>query len=36
VSDTVRDLGLALGFEFVEAGARTLKGFHGPSQLFEL
>jgi class 3 adenylate cyclase len=36
VSDVVQDLGAPLGFGFVEAGLRTLKGFQEPSQLFEL
>jgi class 3 adenylate cyclase len=36
VSDVVHDLGVPLGFGFVDAGLRTLKGFGEPSQLFEL
>ena len=36
VSDVVHDLGSALGFGFLEAGLRTLKGFGEPSRLFEL
>ena len=36
VSDVVRDLGGPLGFGFLDAGLRTLKGFQAPSQVFEL
>ena len=36
VSDVVQDLGAPLGFGFIEAGLRTLKGFQEPSPLFEL
>ena len=36
VSDVVQDLGGPLGFRFLEAGLRTLKGFQEPSALFEL
>jgi class 3 adenylate cyclase len=36
VSDVVQGLGAPLGFGFIEAGLRTLKGFQEPSPLFEL
>jgi class 3 adenylate cyclase len=36
VSDVVQDLGWPLGFRFLDAGLRTLKGFQAPSPLFEL
>ncbi|HEU5225041.1 MAG TPA: adenylate/guanylate cyclase domain-containing protein, partial [Actinomycetota bacterium] len=36
VSDQVRDHGAPLGFRFVDAGMRQLKGFAEPIQLFEL
>jgi len=36
VSETVRDLGLDLGFRFEDAGAHNLKGFQDPVPLFEL
>ena len=36
VSDVVRDLGAPLGYGFVDAGPRILKGFQAPSQVFEL
>ena len=36
VSDVVRDLGHPLGFVFLEAGLRTLRGFSDPIQVFEL
>ena len=36
VSDVVRDLGAPLGFGFLDAGLRTLKGFVEPNRLFEL
>ena len=36
VSDVVQDLGGPLGFRFLEAGLRTLKGFQAPSPVFEL
>jgi class 3 adenylate cyclase len=36
VSEVVQELGAPLGFEFVGAGLRNLKGFQEPSALFEL
>ena len=36
VSDVVHDLGLAKGFAFSEADERDLKGFPGPTRVFEL
>jgi class 3 adenylate cyclase len=36
VSEVVQSLGTPLGFGFLEAGVRTLKGFREPSPLFEL
>ncbi len=36
VSGVVKDLGEQLGFGFLDAGLRTLKGFEEPSPLFEL
>lgn len=36
VSDVVRDLGIKAGFSFDQADDRTLKGFSGPTEVFEL
>jgi class 3 adenylate cyclase len=36
VSELVRDLGIKHGFRFREVGPRALRGFPGPSVLFEL
>jgi class 3 adenylate cyclase len=36
VSDVVHDLGARIGFGFLDAGLRPLKGFQEPSRLFEL
>jgi class 3 adenylate cyclase len=36
VSEAVRDLGVQQAFEFREADPRTLKGFAGPTRVFEL
>lgn len=36
VSDVVHDLGIAAGFRFAEAVTRVLKGFRGPTVMFEL
>lgn len=36
VSDVVRDLGADEGFSFTEADKRDLKGFSGPTHVFEL
>jgi class 3 adenylate cyclase len=36
VSEVVRDLGVPLGYVFIDAGPRILKGFETPTPVFEL